>query len=86
MTFPLYFLLFPYLLFLLVWMFFSLTAIYHILRFGFKNFITIFMAMLYVGVSAWILLVSYNYIKQIDWDLQISILKGAFNTPTQFFK
>ncbi len=86
MTFPLYIFLFPYLIFLIIWAVFSLTAVYHMLRFGFKNITTILTTIIYIGVSAWLLYTSYQYIDQIDWDSQVSLFKGIFEMPTQFFK
>ncbi len=86
MVFPLYFLLFPYLIFLGVWAVFSLTAIYHMLRFGFKNITTLLVTIIYISVSAWLLYTSYKYINQINWDTHVSLLKGMFEMPTQFFK
>ncbi len=86
MTFPLYIFLFPYLIFLVVWAIFSLTAVYHMLRFGFKNITTILTTIIYIGVSTWLLYISYQYIDQINWDSQVSLFKGMFEMPTHFFK
>lgn len=82
MTFPLYILLFIYLAFLLVWLILSLVAIYHMFKFGFKNFTTFFTTFIFVAVSILILAFSINSLAGIDWNLQVSIFNEAFDfTP-----
>ncbi|MBA3047872.1 hypothetical protein KKC83_00275 [Patescibacteria group bacterium] len=79
MTFKLSILLIPYLLFLLLWLIFSLVAVYHMIKFGFKNFTTFFTTFIFVAVSLALLAVSYSFLMQIDWDTQITIFENAFN-------
>jgi len=83
MTFPLYIFLFLYFAFLTLWLIFSLIAVYHILKFGFKNFITFFTTFIYISVSVIMLFGSYYYISQIDWNMNITILRGLFNINFQ---
>lgn len=84
MTFKLSILLIPYLLFLFLWLFFSLVAVYHMIKFGFKNFTTFFTTFIFVAVSLVLLVVSYNFLIQIDWDTSVSIFKGAFDQKALF--
>ncbi|MFH0923924.1 MAG: hypothetical protein V1825_04280 [Candidatus Falkowbacteria bacterium] len=79
MTFKLSILLIPYLLFLLLWLIFSLVAVYHMIKFGFKNFTTFFTTFIFVAVSLALLAVSYSFLIQIDWDTSVSMFKGAFD-------
>lgn len=79
MTFSLAILLYIYLAFLFFWLVFCWVAIYHMLRFGFKNFTTFFTTFIFIGVAIIMLVVSYNYIGQIDWNINVTILEGMFN-------
>ena len=84
MVFKLSILLIPYLLFLLLWLIFSLVAVYHMMKFGFKNFTTFFTTFVFVAVSLALLIISYNFLIQIDWDISVSILEGAFDSSQLF--
>ncbi len=79
MTFPLYFLLIIYAIFLAVWSIFGLVAVYHMIRFGFFNFVTFFTTFIFIAVAAVILFYSFNFFSQIDWNLNVSIFEGIFN-------
>ncbi len=79
MTFPLYILLFIYFAFLFVWLIFSIIALYHMIRFGFKNFTTFFTTFIFIAVSILILAFTYEYLIQIDWNLEVSAFEGFFN-------
>ncbi len=63
--------LYIYLVFLLAWLAFSFTALYHIFKFGFKNFISYFSAILYIIISVIMLGASFFYIIQVDWSVDI---------------
>jgi len=84
MTFSLSVFLIPYLLFLLLWLAFSLVAVYHMMKFGFKNFTTFFTTFIYIGVSIIILVISYNFLSQINWGINMSVLEGLFNSRIPF--
>ena len=60
--------LYAYLAFLLLWAIFSITALYHMFKFGFKNFATYISVIIYIVISVIILGISYFYILQIDWN------------------
>jgi hypothetical protein len=77
MNIPLVAFLYLYLLFVLVWLIFSLIALYHILRYGqisFTSFLAIFM---YVAVSVILLFLAFEYLSQIDWSVNLTIFKIA---------
>jgi len=85
MTFPLYIFLAIYGLFLVVWIIFSWVALFHMIKFGFKNFTTFFTTFIYIAISLLLLAGSYNFISQIDWQANISLLEGLFEMNNTFY-
>jgi ABC-type maltose transport system permease subunit len=77
MTIPLIAFLFLYLLFLVVWLIFSLIALFHIIRYGQVSFGTFTAAFLYIAGSIIILFFSYQYLSQIDWSVGLTIFQGG---------
>lgn len=77
MNIPLYYLLFPYGFFILVWLVLSGVALYHMLKFGFKNYITLAAVFIYLSVSASLISVSFLYISAIDWQSPIGGFSSA---------
>lgn len=71
MSFPISIFLYLYYGFLFFWLIFSLVGIFHILKFGFKTFGTFFATFAYMAVSAIILFITFNFINQTDWTVQI---------------
>jgi hypothetical protein len=67
MALPLYILAIPYLLVLLFFIIFSFFSLYHLFRYGLMNFTTISMGFLYIALAAFILFVSWTYLKNIEW-------------------
>ena len=63
--------LYLYLAFLLLWLTFSIIALYHMFKFGFKNFATHISVILYLVVSAIMLGASFFYIIQVDWTMDL---------------
>ncbi|MCK4554299.1 hypothetical protein KAU19_05055 [Candidatus Parcubacteria bacterium] len=84
MTFSLSLLLIPYLLFLFLWLIFSIVAVYHMMKFGFKNFTTFFTTFIFIGVAILMLMTTYDFISQIDWKEQVTIFENAFNRELPF--
>jgi hypothetical protein len=82
MSFPLYYFLFLYGLFLLVWLSFSITAIFHMLSYGFKNALTLFSTLIFILVSLTMLGASFMYISKINWNERVVILAPAENNFT----
>ncbi len=64
--------LYIYLAFLVLWLAFSVTALYHMFKFGFKNFVSYISVVLYITVSVIILGVSFFYIIQFDWKTDLT--------------
>lgn len=77
MTIPLIGFLFLYLLFVFVWLIFSLIALYHLIRYGQINFTTFFAALAYIAGSSLILFLSYGYLSQIDWSAGLTIFQAG---------
>ncbi|MCK5061230.1 hypothetical protein KAR28_01610 [Candidatus Parcubacteria bacterium] len=79
MTFQLAIFLYIYYGFLTIWLIFILTAVYHILKFGFKTVSTLSITALFLLVAISILIISQAFISQIDWQIEITL----FNSFTQ---
>ncbi len=85
MSFPLSVFLIPYFIFLIIWALMMMVALYHILRFGFKNFTTILTTLVFIVVTILILMISYNYLSQIDWAREVTVFGNLVN-PSQLFR
>ncbi len=85
MTFSLYLLLFPYFAFLFVWTVFSLAAVFHMARFGFKGLTSVATTFVYIGISVFLLMVSYGYISQVDWRQEVTVWQSALNFSSSMF-
>lgn len=79
MTIPLIGFLFLYLLFVFIWLIFSIIALYHIIRYGQINFTTFLTTFIYPAVSVIILYLSYQYLSQIDWSVSFNLFSGGSN-------
>jgi hypothetical protein len=84
MSFPLYYILIIYLVFLFIWTLFSLVGIYHMLKYGFRNSITFLIIVIYISMSVFLISISFKYLIEIDWQVQVSILDSFFNTNLPF--
>lgn len=73
MTFPLYFFLIIYFIFLIAFAVFSYFNIYHIIKFGALNFTNLLATAIYLSVSILILFISWQYIGQTDWKQPIEL-------------
>lgn len=65
---------FIYLAFVGVFLLFTLFNVYHLVRFGFLSIANISIIVFYIGMSIMMLLVSWYYIGQIDWQQVIPIV------------
>lgn len=68
----------PAALFLFLFGFFSLVALYHMLRFGEKNFLTFIVTFLYIAVSAIILFAAWLSLQTIDWTVPLFVTTPMF--------
>lgn len=82
-TAPLYILLILYAIFLLGFAFFSLFAVYHLIKFGFRSLANFLMIFIFLGVSTIILFASWQAIIQIDWLQNITLFQ--FGNAKQYF-
>lgn len=84
MTISLSVFLYIYFVFLAVWLIFSLAAVYHMIKFSFKNFTSFFATFIFIGVSIFILMESYNYLSRIDWEMNVIVFENMFNHKLPF--
>ena len=66
-----------YLLFVLLWLVFSLVALYHMIKYGQINFTTFITTFAYIAGSIVILFLSYEYLSRIDWGAGLTIFQGG---------
>ena len=76
MTLKLIYFLYIYFAFLFAWFIFFVISIYHIIKFGFKNFSTFFVSFIFIGVAIILLSISFNFIKEIDWTITTDLFKN----------
>ena len=84
MVIPLKIFLYIYFAFIVFWLIMCVVAIYHMFKFGFKNFTTFLSTFIFVVVTLLLLSSSYYYISQIDWEFNISIMEGFLNFTPDF--
>jgi len=77
MTIPLIGFLFLYLLFIFIWLIFSLVALFHMVKYGQINFMTFITTFAYIAGSVVILSFSYDYLSHIDWSVGLTIFQGG---------
>ncbi len=67
------FLLYLYFIFLFIWFLFFTTAIFHMLKYGFKNTVTIFSTVVFILISLAILATSFYFINEINWKAEFEL-------------
>ncbi|MBU0531205.1 hypothetical protein KJ910_01785 [Patescibacteria group bacterium] len=72
-SFPIFYFLFPYALFLLVFIVFSLFNVYHLLRYGIYNFNLYVLCTVYMAGTLLILGASVIMILQFDWTVPLQL-------------
>lgn len=77
MTIPLIGFLFFYLLFVFIWLIFSLIALYHVIKYGQISFTTFLATFAYLAGSVLILYISYQSLGQINWNVGLTIFQGG---------
>lgn len=82
MTFPLIFLLIPYVVFLCIWLFLSLVGFYHLMRYSGRRFINFILGIIYFVGCVVLLQLSYMYLSPIDWNQPITIFKNSLESST----
>ena len=80
MTISLSVFLYIYLAFLVVWAVFFIIAIYHMLRFGFRNSATVMITLLFITVALVLTATSLYFINGIDWSETVSLTGRETNT------
>lgn len=82
MTFPLFYLLIPYMIFLLIFFIFSLVNIYHMLVFTEAGFIGFFMTFIFLAGSFYLLFLTWSLGSAINWRETVEIFHGGNVMPT----
>ena len=80
MSFQLIIFLYIYYILLATWGLFFLALVYHMFKFGFKNFSTFLLTFIFIAVAILMLNTSFIYISKIDWNKSINIW-GAVSSP-----
>ena len=73
MSIPLFAFLIPYAILVFILGVIIFFCIYHLVRFGFLNNLTVFMSFVFIAVFALILFISYQHISAIDWRQPLQI-------------
>ena len=82
MSIPLVYFLYAYYIFLAVWAILFLVGLYHMLKYGFKNALTMTVTFIFCVVALAMLLASFYFIGSVDnWDDKIR-LGPAWNNET----
>lgn len=76
MAIPLAIFYYIYLAFVAFFLLFTLFNVYHLVRFGFLTIGNISVTAFYIIVSILILIISWGYIGQIDWQQAVTITMG----------
>ena len=84
MSFPLYLLLIPYLIFVFCLTVITVFCLYHLLRFGFLNNLTVLASFFLIAIFVLFLFISYKYISPTDWKQPIQFMEGI-NTSQILF-
>lgn len=71
--------LYLYYAFLVSWVFFSLVGIYHMIKFGFKSFGAFIVTFSFIAIAGLILVISFDYISQVDWSQPVVFFRGIFS-------
>lgn len=77
MDIPLAFFLLAYVIFVGFFLVFTLFNIFHIVKFGVKSVGAYVVTFSYVALSLAVLIVSYIYIAQIDWNQTVTLFSSS---------
>jgi hypothetical protein len=83
MSITLSILLYLYLALVLIWLIGCLVAIFHVLKFGFKNLITYVATFIFMAGTILILLATLNFILAVDWNKDVTIFQNPFNNNVE---
>ncbi|MFA6322279.1 MAG: hypothetical protein WCX71_02265 [Candidatus Buchananbacteria bacterium] len=72
-----------YLIFVAIALLFTFFIAYHMIRFGLLTVINIFLLIFFLGITAGILFISWEFMSQIDWQQIVQL--NFINTSTNFF-
>lgn len=72
--------------FLVLWGILSLSGIFHMLKYGFKNFTTFFVTTTFIVVSFLMLSISFTNIRKINWNEEVSLFAGFKQSQEDLFQ
>jgi len=81
MIFPIAFFLIPYAIFILLFFFFALMSLSHLVKYSATNMATFIATFTFLAVATLICYASYNMIMTVDWSYPVVIIAN-FNAPT----
>lgn len=84
MAFPLVYLLFAFLLFLLLWGILSLVGFYHIFKFGPLGLFPVAVVIVYAAGSYYVMANVYGLMQGVDWQSTAEFLPGLFDMKIGF--
>jgi len=67
---------YAYLIMVLLFFIFSFFIVYHLLRFGYFNMGSLVLVIVFIAVSAMILIFSWQQLSKVDWNQPIEISSG----------
>lgn len=79
MTIPLWALLIPYGIILVLFVFFTLMNLYHLVRFGFLTFGSVIFFLMFAGASAFVLVTAWQGLGSVDWNQPLFNFGNAVN-------
>jgi len=74
MSLPLSFFYYIYLIFVAVFLFYTFSNVYHLIRFGGKTLSVLVVSSFYIVVSIVMLGIAWRYIGQINWQQSLEII------------
>lgn len=66
-SFPLYYIAIPFLILYIGWIFYAFFNIYHVLKFGYINYISYFMTFILLGASIITIFIANDLLSTINW-------------------
>lgn len=81
MSFPLYFILLPYSLFLLIYLIFILMDIYHLILFSEMSIVSFFMTFIFLAGVVYALYWTWQLSLPIDWKQVVTVFQNISFSP-----
>jgi len=76
--FPLYSFLILYLVYIGIFLIFSLFNVYHLVKHGFSSVFVYIVIILYIMLAAVVVFLTYYYLQEVDWNQSLSLLSERY--------